>query len=207
MLSHFSRVQLFVTLWTIACQASLSLGFSRQEYWSGSPCPPPRDRPDPGTEPTSLTSPALSGRFFNTQATWEPPSHQLRPPLRNKNTQKSKGFQHRDSSLCSWAWLFRRKLLERDSVQGQGFFGLFVLFFYFKRSLCCQERMGIRCPCSQGLTWCSPGDSHGTGLGASLISVQKPRWLSSLWTMLSTMPPQISVELFCLVPTCICSVL
>ena len=37
-LSHFSRVQLFVTLWTIACQARLSMGFSRQEYWSGLPC-------------------------------------------------------------------------------------------------------------------------------------------------------------------------
>ena len=41
MLSHFSSVQLFVTLWTIACQAALSMGFSKQEYWSGLPCPPP----------------------------------------------------------------------------------------------------------------------------------------------------------------------
>jgi len=132
MLSHFSRVQLFATLWTVACQASVSLGFSRQEYWSGLPCPPPRDRPDPRIEPTSLTSPALAVRFFNTRATWEPPSHQLRPPFKNKNTQKSKGFRHRDSGLFSWAWLFRRKLLERDSVQGQGFFGLFVSFFILK---------------------------------------------------------------------------
>ena len=41
MLSHYCHVQLFVTLWTIACQAPLSMGFSRQEYWSGLPCPPP----------------------------------------------------------------------------------------------------------------------------------------------------------------------
>ena len=47
-LSHFNRVWLFVTLWTIACQAPLSMGFSRQEYWSGLLCPPPRDLPDPG---------------------------------------------------------------------------------------------------------------------------------------------------------------
>ena len=42
----------------------MSMGFSRQEYWSGLPCPPPRDLPDPGIEPVSLPSPALAGRFF-----------------------------------------------------------------------------------------------------------------------------------------------
>ena len=47
-----SRVQLFAT-WTVASQAPLSMGFSRQEYWSGLPCPPPGDLPDPGTEPRS----------------------------------------------------------------------------------------------------------------------------------------------------------
>ena len=72
-LSHFSRVQLFVTLWTIAHQAPLSMGFSRQEYWSGLPCPPPGDLPDPGIEPVSLMSPALAGGFFTTGATWEAP--------------------------------------------------------------------------------------------------------------------------------------
>ena len=53
MLSRFSRVCLFVTLWTITHQAPLSMGFSRQEYWSGLPCPPPGDLPDPGIEPGS----------------------------------------------------------------------------------------------------------------------------------------------------------
>ena len=46
-----SRVQLFATPWTVAHQALLSMGFSRQEYWSGLPCPPPRDLPNPGIEP------------------------------------------------------------------------------------------------------------------------------------------------------------
>ena len=50
-LSHFSHVQLFASLWTVAHQAPLSTGFSRQEYCSGSPCPPPGDLPDPGMEP------------------------------------------------------------------------------------------------------------------------------------------------------------
>ena len=47
-LNHFICVQLFVTLWTVARQAPLSMGFSRQEYWSGLACPPPGDLPDPG---------------------------------------------------------------------------------------------------------------------------------------------------------------
>ena len=56
----------FVTLWTTAPQAPLSMGLSRQEYWSGLPCPPVGNLPDPGMELTSLTSPALAGRFFTT---------------------------------------------------------------------------------------------------------------------------------------------
>ena len=66
MLSHLSLVQLFVTMWTIAHQAPLSLGFPWQEYWSGMPCPPPGDLPDPWIEPVSLTSPALAGGFLTT---------------------------------------------------------------------------------------------------------------------------------------------
>ena len=55
-LSCFSHVQFFATLWTLACQASLSMVFSRQEYWSGLSCPPPGDLPDPGIKPVSLVS-------------------------------------------------------------------------------------------------------------------------------------------------------
>ena len=63
MLSRSSRIWLFATLWTVASQAPLSMGFSRQEYWNGLPCPPPRDLPNPEIEPVSLTLPALAGRF------------------------------------------------------------------------------------------------------------------------------------------------
>ena len=59
MLSWFSCVWLFAALWTIACQAPLSMGFSRQESWSELPCPPPGGLP------------ALAGGFFTTSATWE----------------------------------------------------------------------------------------------------------------------------------------
>ena len=72
MLSRFSHV-LFATLWSIACQALLSMGFSRQEYWSGLPCPPPRDLRDPGIKLLSLMSLALAGRSFTTRAIWEAP--------------------------------------------------------------------------------------------------------------------------------------
>ena len=71
MLSLFNHVQLFVTPWNVAHQAPLSMKFSRQENWSGLPCPPPGDLPDLGIEPASLMSPALAGGFFTTRDTWE----------------------------------------------------------------------------------------------------------------------------------------
>ena len=58
-------------LWATAHQALLSMGFFRQEYWSGWPCPPPGDLPDLGIEPGYLMSPALAGGFFTTSAIWE----------------------------------------------------------------------------------------------------------------------------------------
>ena len=67
-----SRVQLFATPWTIACQAPLSMGFFRQECWSGLPCPPPGDLPNPGIEPRS---PALQAD-----------SLLFEPPRKLKNT-------------------------------------------------------------------------------------------------------------------------
>ena len=59
MLIRFSRVRPFAALWTVACQALLSKGFSRKEYWSGLPGPPPGDLPNPGTESESPVSPAM----------------------------------------------------------------------------------------------------------------------------------------------------
>ena len=70
-LSHFSHVQLFVTPWTVARQAPLSMGFSRQEYWSGLPCPPPGNLPNPEIVCTSLKPPILAGRFFTSSSTRE----------------------------------------------------------------------------------------------------------------------------------------
>ena len=59
--------------WAVTCQAPLSMGFSRQQYWSGLSFLPPEDFPIPGIEPESLSSPTLAGGFFTTCDTWEEP--------------------------------------------------------------------------------------------------------------------------------------
>ena len=65
----FILVKLFAKLWTVACQALLSMGFSRQKYWSGLLCHPPEDLPHQEIEPASVIFPALKGRFFTTSTT------------------------------------------------------------------------------------------------------------------------------------------
>ena len=71
-LSCFSRVQLCVTLWTMAHQGPLSMGLCRQEHWSGLPFPLPGDLPDPGIKAKSPTSPALADGFFTTESPGKP---------------------------------------------------------------------------------------------------------------------------------------
>ena len=67
-----THVRLFATPWTVAHQAPLTMGFPRQEYWSGEPFPSPGDPSDPGIEPESLSSPAIIGRFFTTASPGKP---------------------------------------------------------------------------------------------------------------------------------------
>ena len=69
LLSHF---WLLMTPWTVACQAPLSIEFSRQEHWSGLPIPAPGDLPDPGIKPICLASSTLAGRFFTTAPLGKP---------------------------------------------------------------------------------------------------------------------------------------
>ena len=71
---HAKSLQSFPTLCdSMVCQAPLSMGFSRQEYWSGLPCLPPEDLSDPEIKSASLMSLVLAGGFFTTSATWEAP--------------------------------------------------------------------------------------------------------------------------------------
>ena len=100
------------TPWTVAHQAPLSMGFSRQEYWSWWTCPPPGDLPNPGIEPAPLMFPAFAGRFFITSTTWE---GQLRHRQQNKGTKNSSGEfffflpeytrQNGKEKSISWAFL------------------------------------------------------------------------------------------------------
>ena len=83
MLSFFSHVRLFATLWTVAWQASLSIGLSRQEYWSGLLFPPPGDLPDPGIKPMS---PALQADSFPA----EPPGKPFDPVTRSFSRPKDR---------------------------------------------------------------------------------------------------------------------
>ena len=75
--SCFSCVLLFMNLWTVVCQALLTMGFSRREYWSGLLWPPPGNLPEPGADPAFLMAPALAGVFFSSRATTGLLGHQL----------------------------------------------------------------------------------------------------------------------------------
>ena len=103
---HFSHVRLFATMWTIAQHAPLSMGFLRQEYWSGLPCSPPGDLPNPGIEPTSLKSPASAGRLFT--ATCQPVSFHLDsiPAVflgsRYFHPARSSSPGHSEGAQCLW---------------------------------------------------------------------------------------------------------
>ena len=79
-LGRFSCVQLFAILWTTALQAPLSMGFSRQEYWSGLPCPPPGDHPEPGVEPTSPESPGLQAKSLPLRHRGRPMKNSMEVP-------------------------------------------------------------------------------------------------------------------------------
>ena len=76
-LSHFSHVRLFATLWTVVCQTPLSMGFSRQEYWSGCPALLQGNSLTQGSNLWLIISPATVGGFFTTSATWEALKHVL----------------------------------------------------------------------------------------------------------------------------------
>ena len=79
LLSHVNSV----SSWAVACQVPLSMGFSRQEYWSGVPFPPPRDLADTGIKPVSLMSPELAGGFFTASGPGLSPQAIILPVTRN----------------------------------------------------------------------------------------------------------------------------
>ena len=91
-MKSLSRVRLFATPWTVACQAPLSMEFSRQVYWSGLPFPSPQDLPDQGIKPES---PELAGRFFTTGSS------------RKSKKSSRGGLKYPDLDACSCKTLVR----------------------------------------------------------------------------------------------------
>jgi len=143
-LSSFSRVRLFVTPWTVGCQAPLSMGFSRQEYWGGLPFPSPGDLPDPGIEPASLTSPALVGGFFITSAAWEAQSMGSQRVRRDRATTKlylTAGMHNsrKFSNFLLWASMRLQHSMAPNCLsvflwlwEKCGLFMYFLLLLFFK---------------------------------------------------------------------------
>ena len=110
-LSCLSRVRLFAIPWTVALRAPLSMGFPRQEYWSGLPFPPPGHLPNPGTE---LGSPASSGEFFTTELSGKPWRAEMVAICLGK---LSWGLRHHSwLELCSWM---------NEWISGEGLNGYF----------------------------------------------------------------------------------
>ena len=106
--SHFSRVQLFATLWTVAHQAPQSTGYSRQEYWSGLSCPSSGDLTNPGTEPMSVMSPALGRWVLYHSAMWEAPNNMVLSLINLSNPQRVSYFVLTFACNSSQALLFPR---------------------------------------------------------------------------------------------------
>ena len=135
MLSYFSCVGLFVTLWTVACQAPLAMGFSRQEYWSGLPGPPLGELLDSGIELASLESPSPTGRFFTGEPLGKPINEETEAPPPKKKLNAlllasyrvsictSKSIQTAPSSIpFLWGPAFTKKVI--SALQNYSFFEL-----------------------------------------------------------------------------------
>ena len=108
MLSHFSHVLLFAILRTVAHQTPLSVGFPRQGYWSGLPCPPPGDLPNPGIKPMSLAFPTLAGGFFTTPAIDHIQRDSFGDQISRKGTNAAADFHspipYLDDGWCQGYW-------------------------------------------------------------------------------------------------------
>ena len=94
------HVRYFVTPWTVVLQYPLSMGFSRQEYWSGLPFLPTGDLPDPGIEPTSPASPALAGRFFTPEPPGKPSYSTVGKTITFKGKASSKYNRYGSFKFC-----------------------------------------------------------------------------------------------------------
>ena len=125
MQNRFSRVSLFITLWTIAHQAPLSMGFSRQEHWSRLSCPPSEDLPNPEIEPASLVSPVLQADSLPSEPLWYSEAykncpHNLPPPSNNIDSANGGWQGGGPCGECLWKANWRIHPLDSACLQLQG---------------------------------------------------------------------------------------
>ena len=174
----FSHIQLFSILRTVAQQAPLSIGFSRQEYWSGLSFPSPGDLSDPGNEPASLMPPALTGRFFITSATWEAHlgSSDRHFGSRMRNTSGVALFCPSLTVQSKFAppWNGKRKILYLFCSPGVGRLFLertrvsIVICRGYMVSVAATQRKAALGPRSMSERACVPGQLHSNSLWAAL---------------------------------------
>ena len=119
-LSRFICVRLFVTLWTLACQALLSMGLSRQDYWSGLPYPSPGNLPDPGIESLSLMFSEIAGGFcaclfvFTTTVTWEATKKQSTNSMQFLSNYRWQFSQIRTRKQLQFVWKHKRPSITKE---------------------------------------------------------------------------------------------
>ena len=118
---HALCIWLFATLGTIASQASLSMEFFRQEYWSGLPFPTPGDPPDPGIEPASLVSPELTGGSFTVAPLGKPPLFPDQGSNLNPLHWKHRGLSHWTARRVLWI-VFRKHIYMLLRLTSQKYF-------------------------------------------------------------------------------------
>ena len=94
------HVHLLATVWTIDCHAPLSMGFSRQVYWSGLLCPPLGDLPDSGIEPMSLMSPEMAGGILSLVSPGKPPNMYISTRISKNSFQKG--------TTVKWVYWFNK---------------------------------------------------------------------------------------------------
>ena len=157
MLSRISRVWLLVTPWTIDRQAPLSTGFSRQEHWSGLPCLPPGDLPDPGMEPPSLMSPALIGDSSHLA----PPGNPLCELHINESGSALGEVGSRFSAPCLRAGGAHSCCLFSSGPESRGLFH--CLFGPAETRWCSDAAAAVQPQC----LWCRP--DSGRGLSTQLV--------------------------------------
>ena len=172
-----------MTPWAVVCQAPLSMGFSRQEYWSGLPCLPPGDLPNPGIKPASLRSPALADGFLATSANWEAP-HSL-DKCNSKYSEyhitlARKAVVKKSTSNKCWSVWRKWTLLPQCAVDGNANW----YRHYIEECVCARVLLPQSC-----LTLCDPVDCSPPGSFVhGILRIRILQWVAMRSSRASSQP-------------------